>query len=430
LINNDLGLANILRPKTLDDYIGQEHIIGKNKMLRKLIERDNIPSIIFWGPPGVGKTTLAKIIANKTKANFVEFSAALSSIKDIKPIINKAENDFLYNKKTLIFIDEIHRFNKLQQDIFLSCLEKKIITLIGATTENPSFEMNSALLSRCKVFVLKKLSHDDLKKIFEKINFNSKKIFGAEIKITDELLDIIINFSDGDARIFLNTFDIIINNSEIKNNIAFIDKEIIEQCIGKKILFYDKNGEEHFNLISALHKSMRNSDVDAAIYWLIRMLESGEDPLYIARRIIRFASEDIGIANSKALEIAINCFQACSYIGMPECNVNLAHAVIYCALSPKSNSIYKACNNAKEDVLNTILEPVPLILRNAETNLMRELNYGVGYKYAHDFKDKIPDMQCLPNKLANKKYYEPTNNGKEKYAKELLEKIKNLKSKK
>lgn len=423
-------LAARLRPNTLEDFIGQKHLLGKGKVLRNIIESDNVGSMIFWGPPGVGKTTLARIIANKTKAHFIDFSAVTSGIKEIKNVMEEAEKNRQFGEKTILFVDEIHRFNKAQQDAFLPYVEKGSIILIGATTENPSFEVNSALLSRCKVFVLNQLSTDDILEILQNALKSPNGYGNKKINISKELLNAIALFSNGDARNALTTLEMAILNGKVKSDGSIlVDKNNIEQCTSKKTFLYDKKGEEHYNLISALHKSMRNSDPDAAIYWLARMLESGEDPLYIARRIIRFASEDIGLADSRALSIAVDAYQACHYLGMPECNVILTHAVTYMAMSPKSNSMEVAYNLAKEDALNMLDEPVPLVIRNAETSLMKNLGYGKGYVYAHDTKEKMANMQCLPDSLKNKIYYHPSEEGLEIRYKERLKQIKEIKTK-
>ena len=420
-VNNPL--ASRLRPRVLEEYIGQQHLLGKDKILRQLIDRDQVTSMIFWGPPGVGKTTLARIIAGKTKANFIDFSAVTSGIKEIKEVMNRAENNRVMGEITILFVDEIHRFNKAQQDAFLPFVEKGSITLIGATTENPSFEINSALLSRCKVFVLQTLSAEELTQLLRFALADPRGFPGKNIAITDDMLFMIAGFANGDARVALNTLEMIVLNSDMQGADITVTTEIIEQCINRKSLLYDKNGEEHYNLISALHKSMRNSDTNAAIYWLARMLEAGEEPLYIARRVVRFASEDVGMADSRALEIAVAAYQACHFIGMPECSVHLTHAVTYLALAPKSNALDVAYHRAAADAQNMLAEPVPLHIRNAPTKLMKDLNYGAGYIYAHDTEDKIADMDCLPESLLGRKYYEPTTQGREARVKEWMESI-------
>ena len=421
-------LASRMRPRNLTEFAGQTHLIGEGKLLRKMIESDNISSMIFWGPPGVGKTTLARIIAHETKSEFITFSAVTSGIKEIKKVMEDAENNKRLGIKTIVFVDEIHRFNKAQQDAFLPFVEKGSIVLIGATTENPSFEINNALLSRCRVFVLKELSSNDILTLLKKA-ITDERGFGKEkINISEENLKIIANYANGDARNALTTLDIIITNAEEdKDGTIQVSKDIIENCISKKALLYDKNGEEHYNIISALHKSMRNSDPDAAVYWLARMLEAGEDPIYIARRITRFASEDIGLADTNALNVAINVYQACHFIGMPECNVHLTEAVIYMSLAPKSNACDVAYRLASSDAKNTLAEPVPLVIRNAPTKLMKDLNYGKGYQYAHDTKEKLTNMECLPPSLKGRVYYKPSIQGNEARFKQRLEKIKEWK---
>lgn len=425
--NFNSPLADRIRPKTLSEYVGQEHLLGSGKILRELIESDNIPSMILWGPPGVGKTTLAMIIANVTHANFINFSAVTSGIKEIKEVMAKAENSFMHGLRTVLFVDEIHRFNKAQQDAFLPYVEKGNIILIGATTENPSFEVNAALLSRCRVFVLNPLNGEDILKLLKEAIKDKRGLGNKNIEISIELLETISNFANGDARCALNILEMAVSSSIKENGKIIINKNIVEGCMQKKTLLYDKHGEEHYNLISALHKSMRNSDCDAAIYWLARMLESGEDPLYIARRLIRFASEDIGLADPKALEQMIAVFNAVHFIGMPECSVNLTQAVVYLSLAPKSNALYTAYKEAKNDAQNTLAEGVPLHLRNAPTKLMAELGYSKGYLYAHDFEDRITAMQCLPDNLKDKSYYHPTKQGLEKNYGEKIEFIKKIK---
>lgn len=422
-------LAERLRPKTLEEYVGQTHLLGEGKVLRRLIESDNVSSMIFWGPPGIGKTTLARIIAGKTKAEFIDFSAVTSGIKEIRAVMQQAENNRRYGEKTIVFVDEIHRFNKAQQDAFLPFVEKGSIILIGATTENPSFEVNGALLSRCKVFVLQALSMSEIVKLLERAISDPKGFGNQQVNIQSDMLEAIAVFANGDARTALSTLEMVILNGETDGNTVTVTKETLQQCTSKKSLLYDKSGEEHYNLISALHKSMRNSDPDAAVYWLARMLEAGEDPLYIARRVTRFASEDIGLADPRALEIAVAAYQACHFIGMPECTVHLTEAVVYMSMVPKSNSLYLAYEHAKKDALTQLSEPVPLVIRNGVTKLMKELNYGKGYQYAHDTDDKLTDMQCLPDSLLDREYYKPTEQGVEGKFKKRLTEIKEWKKK-
>ena len=430
LFENNLSqpLAARLRPKTLDEYVGQTHLLGKGKVLRRLIESDQISSMIFWGPPGVGKTTLARIIANTTKAAFIDFSAVTSGIKEIRSVMQKAEENRRYGEKTIVFVDEIHRFNKAQQDAFLPFVEKGSIILIGATTENPSFEVNSALLSRCKVFVLQELKTDELVQLLKRALADEKGFGTQKINIEDELLEMIAVFANGDARTALSTLEMAVLNGDMDaDGATTVTRETLEQCTSKKSLLYDKTGEEHYNLISALHKSMRNSDPDAAVYWLARMLEAGEDPLYIARRVTRFASEDIGLADPKALEIAVAAYHACHFIGMPECSVHLTQAVVYMSVAPKSNALYMAYEHAKRDAAKMLAEPVPLVIRNAPTKLMQELNYGKGYQYAHNTEEKLTNMQCLPDSLVGTEYYKPTTQGLEARVKARLDEIKRWK---
>ena len=419
----DTPLATRMRPRNLDEFVGQRHLLGEGKVLRQLIDRDRVPSMIFWGPPGVGKTTLARIIARRTQSNFINFSAVTSGIKEIKEVMNEAERTRLLGERTILFVDEIHRFNKAQQDAFLPYVERGSIVLIGATTENPSFEVNSALLSRCKVFVLQGLSAEDLTSLLRRTLTDPRGFGGENVQISDEMLGVVANFANGDARTALGTLEMVVLNAQRQDGQVTVTEEILEQCVNRKSLLYDKNGEEHYNLISALHKSMRNSDPDAAVYWLARMLEAGEDPLYVARRLIRFASEDIGLADSRALEVAVAAYQASHFIGMPECSVNLAHAAVYMSLAPKSNALYAGYAAAAADAQKMLAEPVPLVIRNAPTRLMAELDYGKGYQYAHDYEAKLTTMQCLPDSLKDKRYYIPTSQGSEARYSERLRQI-------
>lgn len=417
-------LASRLRPETLDEYVGQKHLVGKGKILRTLIEKDQISSMIFWGPPGVGKTTLARIIARQTRADFVEFSAVTSGIKEIKEVMNQAEGNRRMGIRTLLFADEIHRFNKAQQDAFLPYVEKGSIILVGATTENPSFEINSALLSRCKVFILKPLTEQDLYELLIHAMRSPKGFGNRKVDMKDDWLRSIARFANGDARTALNTLEMAVLNGRLdEQGTLCVDEEILSQCMNRRSLLYDKNGEEHYNLISALHKSMRNSDPDAAVYWVCRMLDGGEDPLYIARRLVRFASEDVGMADSHALQVAVAAYQACHFLGMPECDVHLTHAAVYLSMAPKSNALYRACESCKADIKSMPAQPVPLQIRNAPTGLMKELDYGKGYIYAHDTEEKVSAMQCLPDALKDRRYYDPTEEGGEREVKEKLEEI-------
>ena len=408
-------LAARLRPQTLEEFAGQKHLLGEGKVLRRLIEGDQVSSMIFWGPPGVGKTTLARIIAHRTKSAFIDFSAVTSGIKEIRGVMEQAEDNRRFGERTIVFVDEIHRFNKAQQDAFLPFVEKGSIILIGATTENPSFEVNAALLSRCKVFVLQALSTEDLTGLLRHALADPRGFGGQEVALPEGMLEKIAVFANGDARVALSTLEMVVLNGEMDaDGRTTVTEDALAQCISKKSLLYDKGGEEHYNLISALHKSMRNSDPDAAVYWLARMLEAGEDPIYIARRVTRFASEDVGLADPRALEQAVAAFQACRLIGMPECSVHLTQAVVYMALAPKSNALYAAYETAKRDAAREVAEPVPLHLRNAVTGLMKDVGYGDGYQYAHDAEEKLTNMTCLPDSMAGKRYYVPAGQGEEK----------------
>lgn len=421
-------LAARMRPRNLSEYVGQSHLIGPGKVLTKIIDSDQITSMIFWGPPGVGKTTLARIIANETKARFIDFSAVTSGIKEIRQVMQDAEKNRKFGQRTILFVDEIHRFNKAQQDAFLPFVEKGSIVLIGATTENPSFEVNGALLSRCRVFVLKQLEKKDIETLIRRALTDPRGFGNSPVEISDEMIFAIAGFANGDGRNALSTLEMVVLNGDMDPQGKIkVTQETLEQILSKKSLLYDKNGEEHYNLISALHKSMRNSDPDAAVYWLARMLEAGEDPLYVARRVIRFASEDVGLAEPRAMEMAVAAYQACHYIGMPECSVNLTQAVIYLSLAPKSNAMENAYFAARDDALKQLAEPVPMNIRNAPTKLMKDEGYGKGYQYAHNYQGHITAMQCLPDSLEGKHYYEPSDQGMEVRMAQRLEKIRQWK---
>ena len=417
-------LASRMRPRDLSEFVGQEHLVGEGKLLRQMIERDQIPSMILWGPPGVGKTTLANVVANATKAEFVNYSAVTSGIKEIKEIMARAEQGRLLGLRTVLFVDEIHRFNKAQQDAFLPFVEQGSIILIGATTENPSFEVNSALLSRCKVFVLKGLTEENLVALLRHA-LDEDRGFGKLGGVcSDDMLRKIAIFANGDARNALGTLETAVANSTInQDGKPEITEDVLSQVVNRKALMYDKNGEEHYNIISALHKSMRNSDPDAAVYWLARMLEGGEDPLYIARRCVRFASEDVGLADPNALLLANAVWDSCHNLGIPECNVHLTQIVIYLSLAPKSNAMEETYNRAAADAQNMMAEPVPLQIRNAPTRLMKSLDYGKGYTYAHDTDEKIARMSCLPESLQGRRYYTPTGLGREASMKARLQAV-------
>jgi putative ATPase len=424
-------LADRMRPQTLDEFIGQEELLGPGKPLRTQIERDDLSSMLFWGPPGCGKTTLARIIARRTKSEYIPFSAVLAGIKEIKEVMAKAEGVRRYGRRTIVFVDEMHRFNRAQQDAFLPHVEAGNIVLIGATTENPSFEVISPLLSRMKVYILKALSAEQVAMLLRRALEDSARGLGNEnIEISEEIIERIAILANGDARSAYNTLEaLVFGTAPDASGRRVVSQAVLEEVLQKKLLPYDKSGEEHFNLISALHKSVRNSDPDAALYWLARMLESGEDPLYLARRMVRMASEDIGLAEPNALAVTLAAKDAFDFLGPPEGNLALAQAAVYLSLAPKSNAVYKAYGEVQEDLKNTIAEPVPLHIRNAVTGLMRNIGYGKGYQYAHNAEEKVTDMTCLPESLAGRTYYTPTDQGFEARIRQRLEEIRKIQKK-
>jgi putative ATPase len=415
-------LAERMRPRTLDEYLGQQHLVGPGKPLRMQIETDDPASMIFWGPPGVGKTTLAKIIAETTNATFIEFSAVLSGIKEIKQVMVDAEKAAHYGSRTILFVDEIHRFNKAQQDAFLPYVERGTIRLIGATTENPSFEIIAALLSRCRVYTLQPLTEDDLITLLHRALTDERGLAKDRVIADDDAVALMASYASGDARTAYNALEIAGRLAATKPD-RHITREIATEALQKRVLLYDKSGEQHYDLISALHKSIRNSDVDASLYWLGRMLAAGEDPLYVARRLVRMASEDIGLAAPEALNLTLSARDAMNFLGSPEGELALAQAAAYLALAPKSNAVYTAWGAVSEDIENTRAEPVPLHLRNAPTKLMKDLNYGKDYQYAHDIDGKVADMDCLPESLRDRRYYHPTSEGREKMLKQRMDEI-------
>ncbi len=425
-------LAERMRPRTLDEVLGQQHLIGKGKVLREMIERDQLASIILWGPPGTGKTSLARIIARETRSEFVSYSAVLSGIKEIKAVMADAESFFARTgRRTIVFIDEIHRFNKAQQDAFLHYVESGVIVLIGATTENPSFEVISALLSRAKVYVLNPLSIQDVEHLLLRALEDRERGLGNRpVEVAEEVLHQLSVYANGDARVALNALEIAVDLAYSRpcQGAPMLTAADLESALQQKLLRYDKAGEEHYNLISALHKSMRNSDPDAALYWMGRMLEGGEDPIYIARRMVRFASEDVGMADVRALQVALNATEAVRLVGLPECKLALAQAAVYLSVAPKSNALYTAYSAIEDDIQKTRNDSPPLHILNAPTRLMEELGYGKGYQYAHDLTDKVAAMECLPESLRGRQYYHPTDQGMEKRIQEILQILKDKKN--
>jgi putative ATPase len=427
-------LAERMRPRTLEEFSGQEHLLGPSKPLRVMIERDgpestNTSSMILWGPPGVGKTTLAKIIAETTKANFIEFSAVMSGIKEIKQVMSAAAQAAEFHSRTILFVDEIHRFNKAQQDAFLPYVERGTIRLIGATTENPSFEIISALLSRCRVYVLEPLSEETIQRLLRKALEDPDRGLGAlNLTADDDALEVIASYSSGDCRSAYNTLEVAAQLAQAEGGARHIDRALAVEAVQQRVLMYDKSGEEHYNLISALHKSVRNSDPDAALYWLARMFAAGEDPLYLARRVVRMAVEDIGLAAPEALNLCLSAKEAIDFLGSPEGDLALAEAVVYLSLAPKSNSVYTAWGAVQAEIEHTRQEPVPLHLRNAPTRLMKELDYGKGYRYAHDEEGRVADMDCLPDSLRGHTYYHPTQEGREKLLAQRMEEVRRIRA--
>ena len=416
-------LAERMRPRTIAEYSGQQHLLAEGKPLRLAIERDDPSSMIFWGPPGVGKTTLAKIIAQKTQASFIEFSAVLSGIKEIKAVMVEAEKAAGFGSRTILFVDEIHRFNKAQQDAFLPYVERGTIRLIGATTENPSFEINAALLSRCRVYTLVGLGEADVISLLQRALTDAERGLGASgITAEDDVLDSIATYASGDARTALNALEVAAQLAEGRGETT-ISEPLAAEAMQRRMLLYDKKGEQHYDIISALHKSVRNSDPDAALYWLGRMLEAGEDPMYCARRVVRMAVEDIGLAAPEALNLCLSARDAMHFLGRPEGDLALAQAVVYLALAPKSNAVYTAYAAAVADIHSTLSEPVPLHLRNAPTRLMKELDYGRDYQYAHDQEGRVADMDCLPTSLLGRRYYVPTSEGRERQLAQRMDEI-------